>query len=224
MTTSRLLILGASGDLTGRYLLRALAELVDHGRLPGGVEIIGVAREPWDTEQFRNHAKQRLDDHASDLSRSSRDSLLRRLSYIRSDVTQADSLRAAVGEGEAPVVAYLALPPTLFPSAISGLASAGMPDGSRVVVEKPFGTDLASAQQLNALLHRHFLESAIFRMDHFSENKRFKTSWGSALPTGCSSPCGAVNTSKRSTLSGTKRLRWRGEPATTTAREPCGTW
>jgi glucose-6-phosphate 1-dehydrogenase len=128
MTTSRLLILGASGDLTGRYLLRALAELVDHGRLPGGVEIIGVAREPWDTEQFRNHAKQRLDDHASDLSRSSRDSLLRRLSYIRGDVTQADSLRAAVGEGEAPVVAYLALPPTLFPSAISGLASAGMPD------------------------------------------------------------------------------------------------
>lgn len=167
MTTTRLVILGASGDLTGRYLLRALAELVDHGRLPEGIEIVGVAREPWDTEHFRSHAQQRLAEHASDLSQSSRDSLIGRLEYIRGDVTEPDSLRAAAGEGEVPLVAYLALPPTLFPAAISGLASAGPPDGSRVVVEKPFGTDLASAQQLNYLLHRHFPESALFRIDHF---------------------------------------------------------
>ena len=167
MTAARLLILGASGDLTGRYLLRALAELVGQGRLPEGIEIVGVAREPWDTEQFRNHAKHRLAEHASDLSESSRDSLIGRLEYVQGDVTQADSLRAAAGRTGAPVVAYLALPPTLFPAAISGLASAGLPDGSRLVVEKPFGTDLASAQKLNDLLHRHFSEPALFRIDHF---------------------------------------------------------
>lgn len=167
MTTARLLILGASGDLTGRYLLRALAELVENERLPEGVEIVGVAREPWDTEQFRRHAKQRLQEHAFDLSESSRAALLRQLSYIQGDITRAETLRAAAGDAEAPVVAYLALPPALFPAAVSGLASAGLARGSRVVVEKPFGTDLASAEQLNDLLHRHFPESALFRIDHF---------------------------------------------------------
>ena len=167
MTAPRLLILGASGDLTGRYLLRGLTELVEQERLPEHIEIVGVAREPWDTEHFRNYAKQRLAEHASDLSQSSRDSLIRRLQYIRGDVTEAESLQAAAGPTGVPVVAYLALPPALFPAAISGLASAGLPDGSRVVVEKPFGTDLASAQQLNDLLHRHFSERALFRIDHF---------------------------------------------------------
>lgn len=167
MTASRLIILGAGGDLTGRYLLRALTELVQSERLGDEVEIVGVAREGWDTGQFRDHAAQRLEQHAPDLSRSSRDALTARLNYLRGDVTEAESLRSAAAGAAGPVVAYLALPPSLFASAITGLASAGLPDGSRVVVEKPFGTDLASARELNRLLHRHFPESAVFRIDHF---------------------------------------------------------
>ncbi len=167
MTASRLIILGASGDLTGRYLLRALVELVERDRLAADVEIVGVAREPWETPGFRDHAARRLEQHAPDLSRASRDALVGRLRYLRGDVTQAETLQSAAEGAAGPVVAYLALPPSLFGSAITGLASAGLPDGSGVVVEKPFGTDLASARELNRLLHQHFAESAVFRIDHF---------------------------------------------------------
>ncbi|MEX0789866.1 MAG: glucose-6-phosphate dehydrogenase [Actinomycetota bacterium] len=167
MTASRLIILGASGDLTGRYLLRALAELVEGNRLAGDVELVGVSREGWDTGQFRDHAARRLEQHASDLSRSSRDALVGRLRYLSGDVTQAETLKSAAAGAPGPVVAYLALPPSVFGSAITGLAAAGLPNGSRVVVEKPFGTDLASARELNRLLHRCFPESAVFRIDHF---------------------------------------------------------
>ncbi|CAN5750635.1 glucose-6-phosphate dehydrogenase [soil metagenome] len=167
MTAGRLLILGASGDLTGRYLLRALAELVQAERLVDDIEIVGVSREGWDTGQFRDHAAKRLEQHASDLSAASRDTLGRRLRYLSGDVTQAETLRAAAAGATGPIVAYLALPPSLFDSAICGLANAGLPEGSRVVIEKPFGTDLASAQELNRLVHRHFREDAVFRIDHF---------------------------------------------------------
>ena len=167
MTARRLVILGATGDLTGRYLLTALAEMACTGFLPADLTIVGVAREPWDTARFRAHATQRLDHHGAHLDRAGRQQLVERLSYIPSDVTDPPALAAAFGSDTGASVAYLALPPAVFAPTIEALAAIGLSGGSRLVVEKPFGTDLASAQALNRLLHGHFREEAVFRLDHF---------------------------------------------------------
>jgi glucose-6-phosphate 1-dehydrogenase len=167
MTSARLIVLGASGDLTGRYLLPALAELVQADLLPEQLDLIGVARDDWDDEEFREHAMEQLDQHGDDLPTGGRDDLVGRLRYHRGDATDAGTLRAAVAGADGPILVYLALPPSVYASAITAVADAGLPAGSRVVIEKPFGTDLASARELNRLLHEHFPETAAFRIDHF---------------------------------------------------------
>jgi glucose-6-phosphate 1-dehydrogenase len=167
VTARRLVILGATGDLTGRYLLVALAEMACSGFLPADLAIVGVARDRWETARFRHHAAQRLDRHGAHLDRAGREQLVERLSYVAGDVTDTAVLAAAFGSDTAASVAYLALPPAVFAPAIGALAAMGLSNGSRLVVEKPFGTDLASARALNRLLHRHFREEAVFRLDHF---------------------------------------------------------
>ncbi len=167
MTARRLVILGATGDLAGRYLLGALTELTCWDLLPSDLAIVGVAREPWDTARFRHHADERLERHGPRLPAECRDRLTRRLSYVAGDVADPATLQAAFGGDTGASVAYLALPPAAFTPAVEALAAIGVSGDSRVVVEKPFGTDLASAQALNRLLHRHFAEEAVFRMDHF---------------------------------------------------------
>ncbi|MDQ4145560.1 MAG: glucose-6-phosphate dehydrogenase [Actinomycetota bacterium] len=166
MRADTLIILGATGDLTGRYLLPALAELLAAERLPSDMEIVGIGRRPWDDGQFRLRAADQLELHARGVSRQAREALTARLRYVAGEATSPEALKSAAS-GAADVVVYLALPPAVFEPAIVALAEAGLDQGGRVVVEKPFGTDLASAQQLNALLHRHFPESAVFRIDHF---------------------------------------------------------
>ncbi|MDQ4089097.1 MAG: glucose-6-phosphate dehydrogenase [Actinomycetota bacterium] len=167
MTARRLVVLGATGDLTGRYLLTALAELVATRSLPGDLLIVGVDRREWDTADFRNHAATRLRRHAAHLDAAARRALVERLSYVCGDVTDAATLTEAFGNDLDASVAYLALPPAVFGPAIEGMALIGLSDRSRIVVEKPFGADLQSAQALNRLLHRHFAEDTVFRMDHF---------------------------------------------------------
>lgn len=167
MRARRLVVLGATGDLTGRYLLTALAELVAARSLPGDLDIVGVDRREWDTARFRDHAATRLRRHAAHLGADARRALVERLSYVAGDVTDAASLAGAFGTDLDASVAYLALPPAVFAPAIEALAGIGLSYQSRIVVEKPFGTDLASAQGLNGLLHRHFPEETVFRVDHF---------------------------------------------------------
>ena len=167
MTARRLVILGATGDLTGRYLLVALAELAAGGFLPDDLAIVGVAREPWDADQFRRHARERLAQHARGLPAAVSDRLVERLSYVAGDVADPAVLRVAFGPDAGRSLAYLALPPSVFGPAIEAFAAIGGSGGSTIVVEKPFGTDLASAKSLNHLLQRHFPEEAVFRMDHF---------------------------------------------------------
>ena len=167
MSAARLVILGASGDLTGRYLLRALAELSHATLLPADLDIVGVARQNWDDTTFREQAARRLVRHAGKLPREVRDDLVSRLRYLRGDSTDSHILQSAVTGAGGPVLVYLALPPFVFAPAIGELAAAGLPADSRIVVEKPFGTDLASARDLNELLHQHFPEESVFRIDHF---------------------------------------------------------
>lgn len=165
-----LVLFGASGDLAGRFLLPALAALRASGRLPDNLGVVGAARSDWDDQAFRRHAEQRLREHASDVPIAAREALVRGLRYRHVDLEDADSVAGVIDTaGPRPLAAYLALPPALFPVTITALRRVGLPQGSRVAVENPFGEDLDGAIALNALLAEvpgAAGEPAVFRVDH----------------------------------------------------------
>jgi glucose-6-phosphate 1-dehydrogenase len=161
-----LIILGGSGDLTGRLLLPSLARLDRAGGL-GDVGLLALSRDDWDDETYRDWARQRLAAHAGDLPEEVREGLVGRLRYLRGDVTSTADLRTALDRvGGAPIF-YLALPNVLFRRTVEALGPLGLGPETRVVVEKPFGADLADARDLDAALHRLLPEESIFRVDHF---------------------------------------------------------
>ena len=159
----RLVIFGASGDLTSRKLMPALAQLHEAGQLPPGFSVLGIARDDWGT----HHLREALERYASDVSLQSRNALVSAVEYRRAEVTDPGQVIAALQPLREPIIAYLALPPRVFLPTLEALSRASLPQGSRVVIEKPFGEDLASAQALNRLLHQSFPENAVFRIDHF---------------------------------------------------------
>ena len=161
------IILGAAGDLPSRYLLPALAELHEAKKLPDRLAIVGVGRDNWDNEAFRRHVMERFESNAVESASRSHAAFISRLEYRRADVAKSGQVASALEPVLSPVLAYLALPPSVFAPAIEALSSMGLPKGSRIIIEKPFGENLTSAQNLNRLLHQSFPEQAIFRMDHF---------------------------------------------------------
>lgn len=168
-----LVLFGATGDLAGRFLLPALARLLAAGRLPAGLRVVGAAPQDGDDGTFRTHVAARLAEHAGGVPPDVQRALLEQLRYRPLDLADpagvADVLRAAVQDGgpDRPVVVYLALPPALFPTALHTLHTAGLPAGSRVAVEKPFGEDLAGAVALNGQLGQVTGGgAAAFRVDH----------------------------------------------------------
>lgn len=162
----RLVVLGGSGDLTGRYLLPGLAALAASGRLPERFELVGASREDWDDDHFRDWAVGWLDHEAADVDANVRATLLKSLRYRPVDLTDPENVRRCIA-GQGPVAVYLALPPAVFPTAIQALSAAGLPAGSQVVLEKPFGEDLQSARTLNKLVAELVDERHVFRVDHF---------------------------------------------------------
>jgi glucose-6-phosphate 1-dehydrogenase len=162
----RLAIFGATGDLTGRYLLPGLVALRAAGQLDDRFQLLGAGREDWDSETFRRWAAEQLDRHAGDAPPTTRQAVVSAARYRQVDLADPTSV-AAVIAGDGPVAAYLALPPVVFPTAVASLHDAGLPPGSRIVLEKPFGEDLASAAELNRLLADTLPEQAVFRVDHF---------------------------------------------------------
>ena len=162
----RLVIFGATGDLTARYLLPGLAALQAAGLLGEQFRLAGAGREDWDDARFRRWAGAQLEQHAPELPSDARRAIARTASYHRADVGDHRDVAAAVA-GDGPLAAYLALPPAVFPGAVSALFDAGLPPGSRIVLEKPFGVDLASAAALNSLLAEGMSEQEVFRVDHF---------------------------------------------------------
>jgi glucose-6-phosphate 1-dehydrogenase len=166
----RLVLFGATGDLAGRYVLPAVAALHAAGELPDRFEVTGAAIEPMDDESFRRHVAERLAEHADGVPAGSREAVVGSLAYRQVDFAGPEGVARAVHADGRALAAYLALPPAVFPGAIEALAAAGLPDGSRVVVEKPFGEDLRGAERLNALIARLFgvsAEQTVFRVDHF---------------------------------------------------------
>jgi glucose-6-phosphate 1-dehydrogenase len=162
-----LVFFGASGDLAYKEIFPALYAMTKRGRLD--VRVIGVASSQWATEQLRARAKASIEEHGGIDDQAALDDLLGRLQYIDGDYREAatfDALRRELDGSKRPVH-YLAIPPSLFAVVVEGLGKSGCADHARVIVEKPFGRDLASARELNAVLDSVFAEPSIFRIDHF---------------------------------------------------------
>jgi glucose-6-phosphate 1-dehydrogenase len=162
----RMVILGASGDLTGRLLLPAVAQLVEADRLPPDLVIVGASNAEWTTDDFREHIDAELAQHAS-VGASARGAVVRSLSFQPCDVTDPAALSAVIGRDRPDTLVYLALPPFLFAPVLRTLAATGLRSSDAVGIEKPFGTDLASAQELNEIIRLELPAPTIFRIDHF---------------------------------------------------------
>jgi glucose-6-phosphate 1-dehydrogenase len=162
----RLAIFGATGDLTGRYLLPGLAALRARGYLGDRFQLTAGAREDLNDALYREYASHWLEQEASDVSPEARSFIVDASIYRHLDLADQASVAACVA-GNGPLAVYLALPPSIFPLAVSALHRAGLPAGSRVVLEKPFGEDLTGAIGLNRLLAGVMSEREIFRVDHF---------------------------------------------------------
>jgi len=161
-----LVFFGASGDLVYKKIFPALHAMARRGRLD--VPVIGVARSDWTLEQFRARARESVEQHGG-VDEAAFAKLRDRLRYVRGeygDQATFAALREQLGGARRPLH-YLAIPPSLFETLVEGLGKSSCARNARVVLEKPFGRDLPSAQALNATLHRVFDESSIFRIDHY---------------------------------------------------------
>ncbi|NUS58051.1 MAG: glucose-6-phosphate dehydrogenase, partial [Streptomycetaceae bacterium] len=162
----RLVVFGATGDLSARYLLPGLAALHAAGHLDGGFRLVGADRSAWDSDRFRSWAAEQLDRHGAFLPAADREAIVGAAEYRRTDATDPADIGSAIA-GDGPVAVYLALPPALFPAVVNALHRAGLPPGSRIVLEKPFGEDFDRAAELNRLLADLVPEQAEFRVDNF---------------------------------------------------------
>jgi glucose-6-phosphate 1-dehydrogenase len=161
-----LVFFGATGDLAYKKIFPALQHMVQHGHLD--VPIIGVARSGWTVEQLRARARDSLEKHGG-VDEPAFAKLLERLRYIDGDYNDPATfiqLRGVLGQARRPLH-YLAIPPSVFGVVVHHLEESGCAQDARVVVEKPFGRDLPSAQELNRILHHTFEESQVFRIDHY---------------------------------------------------------
>jgi len=158
---------GATGDLAHKKVFPALHAMVKHGHL--NVPVIGVANQGWTLDQLKARARDSVHIHGGDADAAALDKLCSLLRYVDGDYRDPstfDRLRRALGEARRPLH-YLAIPPSLFSTVVDDLGRTECARNGRVVVEKPFGRDLASAQELNRSLLAVFPESAVFRIDHY---------------------------------------------------------
>ena len=167
LKSDALVFFGATGDLAYKKIFPALQSMVKKGILT--VPIIGIAKSGWRIEQLRGRARESLTQHGGGVDEAAFAKLVQLLQYIDGDYQNPSTyhqLRKALGSAARPLH-YLAIPPSLFETVIEGLGKSGCASNARVVVEKPFGRDLASARSLNATLHSVFSESNVFRIDHY---------------------------------------------------------
>ena len=158
---------GITGDLAQEMTFRSLYRLEARGLLQ--CPIVGVAVDDWTIARLRRQMRDSIKARGEKLDRKVFDRLAARLSYVQGDFADAgtyDRLAAAIESSRLPVF-YLETPPSLFAGVVKGIADAGLAKNARIVIEKPFGHDLASAKALAAELHRSVSEEQIFRVDHF---------------------------------------------------------
>jgi glucose-6-phosphate 1-dehydrogenase len=162
-----LVIFGITGDLARKMTFKSLYRLEARNRLD--CPIIGVAIDDWDDEELREHARSAIAVDGEEVGGQVLDRLVARLSYVQGDYAQPETygvVAEALAKARRPVF-YLEIPPALFATVVRGLGEARLTDYARVVIEKPFGHDLASARELNRELHEVLDEAQILRIDHF---------------------------------------------------------
>jgi glucose-6-phosphate 1-dehydrogenase len=165
-----LVFFGATGDLAYKKIFPALYGMTKKGHL--GVPVIGVSSSPWSVDDLRKRAHDSIEEHGGGIDdKGAFEKLSKSLSYVDGDYRDAKTftaIRSVLSEAKSERPAhYLAIPPSLFPTVVEGLGKSSAAKDARVIVEKPFGRDLASAQELNRVLHSVFPEPSIFRIDHY---------------------------------------------------------
>jgi glucose-6-phosphate 1-dehydrogenase len=162
-----LVFFGATGDLAYKKIFPALHALSRRGRLD--VPVVGVAKSGFTLEKLVERARASIGEHGGGVDEGAFANLVARLRYVDGDYTDAATFEALRRElrGATKPAHYLAIPPSMFPTVIEQLHAAGSLADSRVIVEKPFGRDLASARALNQLLAKYLPEDHIFRIDHY---------------------------------------------------------
>jgi glucose-6-phosphate 1-dehydrogenase len=162
-----LVFYGATGDLAFKKIFPALQCMVRRGALD--VPVIGMAREGWSLERLQARARESVEQHGGGVDPVAFPKLMRQLRYVEGEYSETSTfqaLRRTLGDANRPVH-YLAIPPSLFENVVANIGHLGCGTGARLVLEKPFGRNLATAQRLNAVLHGCFEERAIFRIDHY---------------------------------------------------------
>ncbi len=162
-----LVLFGATGDLAYRKIFPSLYAMARRGRLT--FPVVGVGRSGWTPEQFVARARASVEHRVPEIDAAAFAALAARLTYVDGDYHDAATfrrIRDTLGQARSPLF-YLAIPPSMFAEMVAKLNDAACTAGSRVVVEKPFGRDLASARALNRTLHEVFPEASIFRIDHY---------------------------------------------------------
>jgi glucose-6-phosphate 1-dehydrogenase len=161
-----LIFFGATGDLAYKKIFPALQAMIKRGHLHEPV--IGVAKAGWNLDQFKARARDSVEKHGGldAVAFEKLSGLLRYVDGDYNDIATFQTIRKELGSATHPAH-YLAIPPSLFPLVVENLASSGCTKGARIIVEKPFGRDLDSAQELNRILLGTFDESRIFRIDHY---------------------------------------------------------
>ena len=165
-----LVFYGVTGDLAFKKIFPALQAMVKRGHL--NVPVVGVARSDWTVDQLRQRVRESLEKHGG-VDPAAFDKLAGLLRYVSVDYTDPGACRAIYGQlkdAKRPAI-YLAVPPHLFDAVVDQLEKSGCASNARIIIEKPFGRDLASARELNQILHRVFDESSIFRIDHYLGKK-----------------------------------------------------
>ena len=158
---------GATGDLAHKKIFPALQSMIKDGVL--NVPLIGVAKSGWTIEQLRERARDGIARFGGGVDEAAFKKLSDLMQYIDGNYNDPNTfaqLRVKLGPAACPA-SYLAIPPSLFPVVVTGLAKSGCANNARVIIEKPFGRDLVSARKLNEILHQVFAEDHIFRIDHY---------------------------------------------------------
>lgn len=195
------MLLGASGDLSGRLLLPALGQLLELEPERRDLVLVGAGAEDLSAEDWSERVRSSLSTaevHADTVA-----SIVASTRYLQADVTDADDLRRLVGEGPPAPAIYFALPPAVTVAACEALRSVELPSGTVLACEKPFGTNAASAPSLNRMLAQLVDEDHIRRSITSSAGRRCSTCSASDSPTDSSSRCGTTSTSTASPWSTT---------------------
>ncbi len=163
-----LVIFGATGDVSKRYVFPALAQVFANRGLPTEHRITGVGRRDWNTPQLQEHVSELLANHHTPPPPRSREGFLQSLEYVRvEDLGDTRQIQSIFHKQAGSTLLYLGLPPQMFPPVLESLRRVNLPPGSRIIIEKPFGLSYAQSKELNRLVHQKFPEECIYRIDHF---------------------------------------------------------